>query len=246
MADESTVTQAVEDLHANGFAVIENVISEERLAKAERDAEGLMEQSSFEAPGIDQPVKARLCKGLFTKSRIFDDLYVNPTVLDVVDKVLANEDHPRAYNLWGGNLQLAGTMLKDNVPGESSRRIHQDDGLYPLPKSRQCVIINTLLALDPFTIETGATLVVPGSHLWEKPPEQDAECESVEMSPGSVLLLDGRIWHTNGINRTTNQNRKALNCYYCTRWLRPYSGQYLGMTNEEVQQLSEPLQAIMC
>ena len=45
--------------------------------------------------------------------------------------------------------------------------LHRDDDVYPLPRPHAEVVVNTMWALDDFTVENGATRVVPGSHRWE-------------------------------------------------------------------------------
>ena len=43
----------------------------------------------------------------------------------------------------------------------------------------------------------------------------------VEAPAGSLLVMDGRIWHQSGINRTPDRHRAALFGYYVRSWIRP-------------------------
>lgn len=245
MTRETDVATATERLRTDGYAVIEGVVTGKRLEQLQRDAEALMEPTPIEMPGIKGPIVGRMCKQLFSKSRAFDDLYVNPMVLKVVGNVLGGNASKNRHDMWGGPLQLAGTMLKDVVPGESHRAFHYDDGLYPLPRDHATVVVNTLLAIDPFTEETGATYVVPKSHTWRRPVEQDAPFDVVEMPAGAVLFLDGSVWHNNGVNTTADRNRKALNMLYSVRWLKSANAPYLGLSEKSVTELTTPLQALL-
>ena len=72
-----------------------------------------------------------------------------------------------------GHYQLSGPVGIDIGPGESAQGLHRDDVVYPLSWPHQQVVLNTMWALDDFTEENGATLIVPGSHRSspaERPP----------------------------------------------------------------------------
>ena len=114
MTLESQVEDTVDQMRQNGFAVIEGLITEERLANAQRDAEALYEVSSVQKDGPRGVyprwckglfTKSRWCKGLFTKTRVFDDLYI-PRVLAVVEAVIGTIQK----GVWGGAFQFASCM----------------------------------------------------------------------------------------------------------------------------------------
>lgn len=101
MTFETHVAQAVEQMRSQGFTIIEGLISEERLIQAGRDAEPLFEKSPLQKDGPNGPIYGRLCKGLFKKTRAFDDLYSIPLVLAIVEAVLiwkSEKDSPAAFN----------------------------------------------------------------------------------------------------------------------------------------------------
>jgi ectoine hydroxylase-related dioxygenase (phytanoyl-CoA dioxygenase family) len=83
--------------------------------------------------------------------------------------------------------------------------------------------MNVTWFIDDFTTENGATLVVPGSH-------QLVEVPSFELAPsapaqligpaGSMAVLDGRIHHATGLNRTTDQKRRGVIGTYSPPFIR--------------------------
>ena len=81
--------------------------------------------------------------------RGFDELAIHPLLLGVLDRVL-------------GHYQLSGPVGIDIGPGESAQGLHRDDVVYPLSWPHQQVVLNTMWALDDFTEDNGATLIVPG------------------------------------------------------------------------------------
>ena len=43
----------------------------------------------------------------------------------------------------------------------------------------------------------------------------------VEGPAGSIMVMDGRLWHQTGPNRTGSIDRAALFGYYVQPWIRP-------------------------
>lgn len=74
------------------------------------------------------------------------------------------------------------------------------------------LMLNMLVMVDDFTIENGATRLVPGTHRVEQRPD-DAyfEQNAVRASgrAGSILLFDSNLWHSAAPNQTSGP-RMAL------------------------------------
>lgn len=239
---------AVERIRTDGFAVVPGLIDEARLGRLSDDSDALLHPIPNQ-PGLNGThVSGRMFKGLFRDSRAVDDIIVDPTILTVVGGVLA----PGAASAKAGSyttglrgIQLSTAMIKDVQPGEDIRALHQDDGYFPLPRPHQPLVVNTLLAIDPFTVENGATRLVPRSHLWSTRLEPDHDFVTVEMDAGSILMFDGAVWHGHGPNTTNDQCRRALNLYYSCSWLRQLEGHYCGLPQAEVQNLPEALRMLL-
>lgn len=79
--------------------------------------------------------------------------------------------------------------------------------------SSEPLAINALLTLDDFTLENGATHVLPGSHLRAEFPSPGyvEKFEVPLVAPaGSFLVLDAMLFHRAGRNRSAGQ-RRAIN-----------------------------------
>ena len=243
----TNVEAAVERIRTEGFAVIENLVDEDRLARLSDDSDALLHPTPNQ-PGLNGTrATGRMFKGLFRTSRAFDDIIVHPTILGVVRGVLVGSKQTKTGFYGGGfrGIQLSTAMIKDVQPGEDIRAMHQDDGFYPIPRPRQPLTVNTLLAIDPFAVENGATRLVPRSHLWSKRIEPDHDFVTVEMDAGSILMFDGAVWHGRGPNTTAGQCRRALNLYYSCSWLRQLDGHYCGLPEVDVHRLPATLQALL-
>ena len=76
--------------------------------------------------------------------------------------------------------------------------------------------INALFCIDDFTVENGATFVLPASHKSEAFPSSQyiqQNAIQVEAKAGSFILLDCMVFHAGGYN-TTRSERRAVNHVY--------------------------------
>ena len=245
MFSNDQLQHCLAEMRESGYTIVNDFIDEARLCKAQIDAETLLEPIRSKTPSLNgQPIVGRMCKGLFYKTRDFDDIYTHPVLLRIVNQYLTPLEIPRR-GFWDPYIQLAGCMIKDVVPGQRNRGFHQDDVFYPISRPRAPLVVNSLLALDDFSISNGATRVVPESHQWLKPVEQDADYVDIEIKAGSAVIFDGSLWHNNGDNTTENLHRRALNMYYSCRWLRTINEPYLGLSTDALGDLPSDLRVLL-
>jgi ectoine hydroxylase-related dioxygenase (phytanoyl-CoA dioxygenase family) len=73
--------------------------------------------------------------------------------------------------------------------------------------------------------ENGATLYLPGSHRFTQrsqvPDDAIVQMKPFEAPAGSILAMEGRVWHTSGANVTADEDRALLFGYYSADFLRP-------------------------
>jgi hypothetical protein len=88
--------------------------------------------------------------------------------------------------------------------------------------SSRPLAINALFCLDAFTIENGATRVLPASHRQEGFPSDHfvgAHAATVTAPAGSFIVLDCMMFHSGGVNTTANP-RRAVNHVYAIPLIR--------------------------
>lgn len=183
------------------------------------------------------PVTGFAGKNLQKFSRGFDDIWTNPDLVRIVNGILGNEPP------W--SVRISDLGIKRVVPGQGGRAMHRDSGAYPLRVPGRPFVANCLLALDPFTAEVGATTVVPGSHLWDKPVDPSCATIPVEMPAKAIVIFGGELWHGHGPNLTKDRVRTALNMFYCSSWVQPVHGPFSGISPDVVATLPETVQKLL-
>jgi ectoine hydroxylase-related dioxygenase (phytanoyl-CoA dioxygenase family) len=82
--------------------------------------------------------------------------------------------------------------------------------------------VNVLFAIDAFTPESGATLVVPGSHQQMKAPDREAMKRAAipaTCGAGGMIVFDSTLWHAAGHN-TSGRDRLAINHQFTRSWIK--------------------------
>jgi ectoine hydroxylase-related dioxygenase (phytanoyl-CoA dioxygenase family) len=228
-ADVAEVAAAVDEV---GAAIVESYLSPEKVAALKDELAPFRAGNPLGRNDFEGFATKRLY-ALFAKVRGFDELAIDPLLLGTLDRVL------------GPHYQLSGPVGIDIGPGESAQGLHRDDSVYPLSWPHPQVVLNTMWALDDFTEENGATLVVPGSH--RTAPEQrpdDAAAVPATMPAGSVMLYSGTVWHGGGANRTS-ERRLGVILEYVVGWLRAQETHVLAVPPEVVRTLPERLQELL-
>jgi len=227
-----TVDDVAAALERDGYAVIENYLSDDDVAAKRADLERVLRavptgRNDFEG------FQTQRIYALFAKTRTFDAQATDPLILGVLEKVL------------GPQFLLSAPVGISIGPDSKAQPVHRDDGVYPIARPHRELVVNTMWALDDFTEANGATVVIPGSHKWvdERPNEGSPVVRAV-MPAGSVMLFVGSLFHGGGAN-TTDTARLGVILEFCAGWLRPQENHVLGVPKEVVAALPPRLQELL-
>jgi ectoine hydroxylase-related dioxygenase (phytanoyl-CoA dioxygenase family) len=231
---EATVDDVMEGLDQDGYALVEDVLTPEEVARTRAELTRILDETPLGRNDFEGH-KTRRIYALFAKTREFDDRAIHPLLLGVLDRFL-------------GHYQLSAPTGIEIGPGEVDQVLHHDDSIYPLPVPHQEVVLNTMWPFDDFTVENGATRILPRSHRWEpgrRPtPADEADIVQVEMRAGSVLFYTGSIWHGGGANRT-DKPRLGVILEYVSSWLRAQENHLLAVPQDVAAGLPEKLQELL-
>lgn len=174
--------------------------------------------------------------GLFSKSPQMAGVLTHPVLMSLVDKQLVQSGIANSVRLSNAELMVL-------EPGQTQQAFHRDAASWPRAQQQdpQDFLLSANIALTAFTIDNGATCVVPGSHRWPADRQPAAhEVTQAVMPRGSALLYLGNAVHAGGANRSAAA-RTGLYLGYVASWLRPLENQLV--TNQVADVLALPPQA---
>lgn len=102
-------------------------------------------------------------------------------------------------NAFGGNILSQGMSYADNI----HRDIRSFSGGLPL-------MLNTIVMLDDFHQDNGATWLMHGGHEWpDKPSEEQFKDYAFQITgqAGDVVFFNSNMWHRAGKNKTDKPRR---------------------------------------
>jgi len=108
------------------------------------------------------------------------------------------------------------------------------------------VICNVMWAITDFTVENGATRLVPGSRLSGVEPDPEATFDTVQaIAPaGCIVLWEGRTWHAASLN-TRRTSRIGITTYWAAPFIRHLLNFTYGTRSEVIAGLSDHERALM-
>jgi hypothetical protein len=228
--DSAIVDADLVALDRDGYVIWENLLSTEACQQI-RDVVGPWlahsGRNSFEGR------RTQRIYSVLSRTRVCDRLVDHPRVLAVLDRLLMP------------NYLLSALQVINIQPGESAQLAHHDDGFYPIPRPRAPLAAATIWAIDDFTAENGATVVLPGSHRWGKRrPGPDDRALPVLMPAGSCVFFVGTLWHGGGAN-TTTRARLAVTAQYCQPWLRSMEAFTLSVPRDIARTVSDDIRRML-
>jgi hypothetical protein len=163
-------------------------------------------------PGLDPNAQNVRVYNLIQSEPVFRDLIQNETALKMVREVL------------GEDFTISNFTANIALPGSGSMAMHSDQSLVAPEPWLQPWSVNIIWCLTDACFENGATMFIPGSQNWrtraEVPADAAGRLRAFEAKAGSIIVMEGRVWHTSGANITKDQDRALLFGYYAAPFLR--------------------------
>lgn len=147
-------------------------------------------------------------------------------------------------NSFGGNILRKGMSYANDI----HRDIRSFSGTIPL-------MLNTLVMLDDFTEENGATWLREGGHRWKDKPSENEFCKhafQIVGSAGTLVVWNSNLWHRAGENKTDDTRRSVTPEFtktfikqgfdypqFCNDETAPYLKQVMGYNSRTPSSLSD-------
>ena len=196
------------------------------------------------------------------KGKVFRTLINNDRVLETVRFILGEHailSEFSAHVTWPGNKEMPLHIDQWFMPHPVDP--NED---YPRPsnvkrREQKCgdpvtarhpinppVVCNVMFAITDFTVENGATRLVPGSHRSgvHPAPNTDYDVFHAEVPTGSFVVWEGRTWHAASLN-TGDSPRVGITTYWAAPFIRQLLNFPYGLRPEVEDALSEHERAQM-
>lgn len=225
------------DLERDGHAVVPDVLTPDEVMHA---VERLWAASAAsEARGI--PTHIPQLDPNASNVRVFDLVDLDPLFVSLLEHPVADCIVSR---FLGADHIVSNFTANIARPGSGSMFIHSDQSLVVPEPWLQPWAVNVIWCLGDVRPDNGATLHVPGSHLAttrdQLPPDLESRLVPFEARAGSVIVMEGRVWHTSGANVTESEDRPLLFAYYTKPFLRP-QWNFTAALRPEVQATVSPV-----
>ncbi len=241
------VARHIAAIERDGYTVIEDFLSPSVLAEVRRVLALYLDthagRNDFEGTRTERVYT------LVARARVFWEIVLDERILRLCEHFLLP------------NFLLTASQAIRILPGETPQPIHSDDAYHLLPRPRPMISLSTIVAVDAFTADNGATSVLPGSHLWDdarvagqyalgddtEAAAQAAlarEAVPTVMPAGACLVFAGTLLHGGGAN-TSAGARTAFSNQYCQPWARPQENWFLGVPVEVARRMPERLLSLL-
>lgn len=237
---DDTLTQEEKDfLDNNGYLPLRGILTSEQVeAVRQREAELLSAEGDKAGLEVHQEAGADRLSDLINKGTMYHVVLSHPRVLAAIARVLQYD------------LKLSSLNSRAAQPGKGLQGLHADWGRLEMPGDFQ--VCNSVWLMDDFTIENGATRVVPGSHKSTQTPTE-AMGDSSKPHPDEVVLLgkagdvvvfNAHTWHGGTLNHT-DKPRRAMHGYFTRRHQPQQLDQQRYIRCETWDQLSPAMRVIL-
>ena len=239
---------AVEALcHGPGYLLLEDFYQPELVAAARERIYALV----AEEPGrtshfygdAENPAQARVWN-LPAKGAVFRELCSDERLLAILEPIL------------GRDLMLSSFAANVLHPGAQAQEPHVDYPYWDLharerwPRALNAsyhLAVEAVVPLDEFTVENGATAIVPGSQAracWPDSEEFARRRIQVTMRPGALLLFPALMWHA-GQTNGTDASRAAVLGSYTLKSIKPIEDWSRCIDREEALAYAPRMQELL-
>lgn len=236
---EAHLDQAVALVREHGVLIVEGALPPTQVSNLREDLAPWFARA-HEGSGPFFGVNTKRFSGLFAKSRMMAEVALHPLALGIMERVLRGEGEQTRCD----RIELNLTQAIAIGPGEAAQFLHRDEELWPHRFPFE-IMANVMVALDDFTVENGATRLIPGSHLWDRAREPaPGEALAAATPAGSIIVWLGGVLHGGGANRSAAPRRGAV-VSFRLGWLAPAEKLLLSTPPALVRTLPRRLQQLL-
>ncbi|PYH84395.1 phytanoyl-CoA dioxygenase family protein [Aspergillus uvarum CBS 121591] len=256
--DRSEVNAIIQAIIQDGCCVIKNFTDAATVHKANAEVQPYLEADK-PWKGDLFPPETRRCTNLAGRSPTVREIFlVDPLVRALtatfIDKTTSNF-YGETKHTYTSEAVCSIAMTFDIGPGAQAQRLHRDDKNYHVDHVDQSadgyrvgsdVMMAFMVPGVRTTEENGATIAIPGSHLWgsDRAPRID-EAVAAELEVTDCWVMLGGLYHAGGANVSATDRRIVHGMFFSRGFLRQEENVYLANAPEEVLSWSPAAQRVM-
>jgi ectoine hydroxylase-related dioxygenase (phytanoyl-CoA dioxygenase family) len=208
----------VQQVHESGYCILTDVIPADVVDSVCGDV--LAVDPALNRP--DAPANRGAISGLINHTQSFAPYLADPRILDLTSALL------------GEHVRISYTSTIVSYPGATRLQWHADwpfnqgnAGHMAAPYPDVLAHLTSIWMLNDFTIDNGATLIVPRSHRQSTNPTGNNGVDKMAPHPeeihitgraGTVMVMDSRVWHATPTNNSGSA-RVGLAIRWAPWWL---------------------------
>ncbi|RAL03203.1 phytanoyl-CoA dioxygenase family protein [Aspergillus ibericus CBS 121593] len=254
-ADKAAIIQAI---IADGCCIIQNFTEVETVKQVNSEVQPYLDADK-PWKGDLFPPETRRCANLAGRSQTARERWlIDPLIRSLtahfVDKTTSNF-YGETKHTYTSEAICSIAMSFDIGPGAKAQRLHRDDKNFHVDHEDQSttgyrvgsdVMMAFMVPGVKTTVENGATIAIPGSHLWgsDRAPRMD-EAVVAEMDPSDCWVMLGGLYHAGGANVTQSERRVVHGMFFTRGFYRQEENAYLANTADDVLSWSPAAQRVM-
>ena len=223
----SVKPEILNELEETGLAIVPGVLDSAEVLQLKSELESAISEDAVNYPDVFDKGMVHNCVGRGARMAAILD---NPVMVSYLNACFSETCIVYAYQ--------SSSLPPDS--GNYGSRVHVDSPRF-IPNYD--TNMGVIFPLDPFTVDNGATYFLPGSHRLDnyELPGDDFFYENAERAlcdAGDMVLINPRLMHAAGINRTQN-TRHALTLNFCRSYMKQRFDLPRLLSQEVVDSLGE-------
>jgi ectoine hydroxylase-related dioxygenase (phytanoyl-CoA dioxygenase family) len=214
--DSDWLQRTLDDVRETGFSIVTGVLDSSFLDQT-RAAMYRVQEKLISDVGAERLQRAGEL-GVLRLMPQYDPFFLRfleiPEVLSFIDHTVSETAILHTQNGF-----ILPSIANGAAPEIFQNSFHRD---FPRVLNGYVASINVMFAIDQFSAENGATLVVPRTHQAIEIPDQQYLKENaipVECPAGSMFVFDSTLWHAAGAN-TSGADRLAINHQFTRSYIK--------------------------
>lgn len=236
------VTEILNEVEEHGFCVVPDMLDPAKLAQVREAFAAAIEELTRRGlvrfdPRLDPNPHNIRVNNLPDMDPVFIELLRDPTALAITRALL------------GETALVSNFSANVALPGADSMMVHSDQALIVPEPWSECWVLNVIWCLDEVRPDNGGTLHLPGSHRFRRREDVPADTEGAlrpfHAPAGSFIVMEGRLWHTSGVNVTQDESRALLFALYSRNFVRQQMNWEALLSDGTKQSLDDEMRALL-